>query len=95
LSDANPYRSPQLELSAGTASDATLDGSCAGWLPIVASSALFALMHLGHGPAPIPLFFLAMTLGYIYQRTHRVLPCIIVHALLNGTSLAMVAVGIE
>lgn len=95
LSDTIGNRSPQLELSAGTPAGAILDGVHAGWLPIVASSALFALMHLGHGPAPIPLFFLAVALGYIYQRTHRVLPCIIVHALLNGTSLAMVAVGME
>ena len=65
------------------------------WLPILFSSALFALMHLGQGPAPIPLFFLAIALGYVYQRTHSVVPCILLHALLNGTSLAMLAAATE
>ena len=75
--------------------DEQAEGRSTSWLPILFSSALFALLHLGHGPAPIPLFFLALALGYIYQRTHRVLPCIILHALLNGTSLAMLALGAE
>ena len=61
--------------------------------PIVISATVFATMHVGQGPSPIPLFFLAIGLGYIYQRTHRVLPCITVHALLNATSLFGVWVG--
>ena len=55
--------------------------------PVVTSSAIFAGMHWGHGPAPIPLFFLALGLGYLYQRTHRVAPCIVTHLMLNGTTL--------
>ncbi len=61
--------------------------------PIFISSALFALFHLGHGPAPIPLFFLALVLGYLYQKTHRILPSVVVHMLLNGTSLLGVWFG--
>lgn len=56
-------------------------------LAIVASATLFAVMHVSHGPAPIPLFVLALGLGYVYARTGRVLPCIVVHVLLNGCSL--------
>jgi membrane protease YdiL (CAAX protease family) len=56
-------------------------------LGIVACSTLFAAMHVSHGPAPIPLFVLALGLGYVYARTGRVLPCIVVHVLLNGCSL--------
>ena len=48
---------------------------------------MFASMHIGHGPAPIPLFFLGIGLGYTYQRTHRVLPCIVTHALFNALNL--------
>ncbi len=58
------------------------------WWPIVGSSGLFAVAHLGHGPDPIPLFLLALGLGYLYQRTRRILPCIYVHVLINGASLA-------
>jgi membrane protease YdiL (CAAX protease family) len=54
---------------------------------ILTSSAMFALMHVSQGPAPIPLFVLALGLGYVYARTGRVLPCIVVHVLLNACSL--------
>ena len=55
--------------------------------PIVVSASLFALAHFSHGPDPGPLFLLAIGLGYLYQRTHRVLPCIVVHFLLNLVSM--------
>lgn len=58
-----------------------------GWAPIFISSLLFAAAHYGYGPDPIPLFFLAIILGYVYQRTHRIVPCIVAHAMFN--SLAM------
>lgn len=58
-------------------------------VPIVLTSLLFAVAHVGHGPDPIPLFVLAVMLGYIYQRTHRIVPCIIVHMLFNAFSLTM------
>jgi membrane protease YdiL (CAAX protease family) len=44
---------------------------------------------LGHGPDPIPLFVLALILGYMYQRTHRIVPSIVTHLLFNLTSLVM------
>jgi membrane protease YdiL (CAAX protease family) len=59
------------------------------WWPILLSSALFALMHWGQGLAPIPLFFFAVVLGYVYQRTHRLWPSLVAHALLNAGSLAL------
>jgi membrane protease YdiL (CAAX protease family) len=57
-------------------------------LPIVASSLAFALVHFSNGPAPIPLFALALVLGYLYQKTHRIWPSVVVHACLNGWSVA-------
>jgi membrane protease YdiL (CAAX protease family) len=60
-----------------------------GWLPIGVSALLFALAHVGYGPDPIPLFLLALILGYVYQRTHRIVPSIVTHALFNGMSLFM------
>ena len=62
-----------------------------GWLPILVSSVLFSLAHYGHGPDPIPLLFLAVILGYTYQRTHRIVPCIVTHMLFN--LLTLVALG--
>jgi membrane protease YdiL (CAAX protease family) len=57
------------------------------WTPIVISSVLFALMHGTHGPDPIPLFLLALGLGYLYQRTGRIVASVTVHFLLNLCSL--------
>lgn len=57
------------------------------WGPIVTSSLLFALAHVGQGGAPVALFFLALGLGYIYQRTHRVMPTVVVHCLVNLTAM--------
>ena len=59
------------------------------WQPIILSSVTFALLHAGHGPDPIPLFFLAVVLGYLYAKTHRILPSIVVHMALNGLSMLM------
>jgi membrane protease YdiL (CAAX protease family) len=58
-----------------------------GWTPILLSSLLFALAHYGYGPEPIPLFVLALILGYCYQRTHRIVPCIVAHGMFNLLSM--------
>lgn len=52
---------------------------------IGASSAVFAFMH--NWPDCIPLIVLAMGLGYLYRRTHRLAPCITVHLMLNALSM--------
>lgn len=57
------------------------------WLPILASSIVFALMHYSHGPDWIPLTILAAGMGYLYQRTHRLLPSLVIHVLINSSSL--------
>ncbi len=57
------------------------------WWPIVMASATFAAMHIGQGAAPIPLFFLAFALGYLYRQTGRMWPCIVVHMILNGFTI--------
>ena len=62
--------------------------------PTFVSAALFALAHYSHGPAPIPLFFLALGLGYLYQRTHRLTPCIVVHFLLNSWTMVLLLIEV-
>ncbi len=57
--------------------------------PILITSLVFALMHFGQGPSPLPLFVLALGLGYVYRQTHRIVPSIVMHALLNGCSLIL------
>lgn len=55
--------------------------------PIFISSFLFAILHLGQGAAPIPLFFLALGLAIVYRRTRRIWPVMIVHMGLNSLTL--------
>jgi membrane protease YdiL (CAAX protease family) len=84
---ANPYAAPHTSpLSAANGID---DVRLARAIPVVTSSLVFSLLHVGHGPAPIPLFFLALGLGYLYQRTHRLWAPLAVHCLLNSSSLVM------
>ncbi len=54
-----------------------------GSFPIFISASLFGLAHFGYGPEPVPIFLLGLVLGYVYQRTHRIVPCIVAHALFN------------
>lgn len=69
-------------------------GVCArlphGWVPILTSGTLFGLAHLGQGVAPVPLVLFGIILGYVYQRTHRIVPSIVAHALFNAYSMLMV-----
>jgi hypothetical protein len=58
-----------------------------GMFPVLASAALFAAAHFGYGPEPIPIFLLALVFGYVYQRTHRILPTIVAHGLFNLISM--------
>ncbi|KAA1258421.1 CAAX amino terminal protease self- immunity [Rubripirellula obstinata] len=55
--------------------------------PIVISSFIFAIMHFGQGAAPVPLFFLALALGYLYRRTGSITLPLIVHMTLNALTL--------
>ena len=62
-------------------------------LPIVASSILFSAAHFNHGGGWIAIFVLALGLGLLYHKTHRLLPCILLHMALNATSLAIAYFG--
>lgn len=55
--------------------------------PIVISSFIFAIMHFGQGAAPVPLFFLALALGYLYRQTGSITLPLIVHMTLNAMTL--------
>jgi membrane protease YdiL (CAAX protease family) len=63
------------------------------WLPqpnagraIYSTSLLFAACHSEVWPSPIPLFFMALGLGFIAYRTQSLVPSITFHALFNLVS---------
>ena len=88
--DRNPYAAPQTISRVPAAETQNVQALRA--VPIITSALLFALLHLGHGPAPIPLFFFALALGYLYQKTHRLWPSLVLHCLLNSVSLLMLMI---
>jgi membrane protease YdiL (CAAX protease family) len=57
------------------------------WLAVVVTAAFFALVH-EWWEAP-PIFFLAVCLGYAYERTGNLWISIIIHALFNSASIVL------
>ncbi len=90
----NPYTSPALVSDSEAAAQADVGIHVPSFqiTPIVISSALFAILHLGQGAAWIPLFFLALGLGYVYQKTRTLTPSLVVHMLLNGQSMGLLLI---
>jgi membrane protease YdiL (CAAX protease family) len=93
LPDINPFtpsaivtEPPALADFAGASQQREL-GGLAAWLPIGTASLIFALMHYTHGPDWVALTLLAAGMGYLYQRTHRLVPSLVVHTLLNSLSM--------
>jgi membrane protease YdiL (CAAX protease family) len=55
-----------------------------GHAAIYGTSLLFAALHSGSWPHPVPLFALGLCLGCLAQRTRSLTSPIVVHALFNG-----------
>jgi membrane protease YdiL (CAAX protease family) len=70
-------------------SRAPLFGLPHGWMPVLISGTAFGLAHLGHGVSAFPLVFFGIVLGYLYQRTHRLAPCIAAHMLFNAYTMGL------
>lgn len=60
-----------------------------GALAIAISAGAFALAHQGQGLAFVPLFPLGIVLGFVARRTGSIVPCILLHALFNAVSVAL------
>lgn len=55
-------------------------------MAIVSTSLLFASVHSAVWPSPIPLFALALGLGYLTARTSSIVPAVVVHGLFNAVA---------
>lgn len=58
------------------------------WGAILATSAIFAVVHIGQPQAIPALFALSVTLGYNYERTGRLIAPIAIHAGFNAIFVA-------
>lgn len=92
---AHPYQAPAhvAHESPGRADRHVAADMPAAYWPMAVSAFAFAMMHVQHGPDWAPLFLLALGLGYLYRQTHRLLPAITVHCLLNACTLLMLSVS--
>jgi membrane protease YdiL (CAAX protease family) len=99
VADLNPYAAPH-EVQEGDLTPLAHDSEQPelrgppAWCAIAISAVIFALLHYNHGPDWVPLIFLAAGMGYLYQRTHRLVPSLVVHFGLNGLSMWMLWVHI-
>ncbi|MHB1156832.1 MAG: CPBP family intramembrane glutamic endopeptidase [Phycisphaerales bacterium] len=66
------------------------------WPVIVATSTLFAWVHLGDvSPPALPgLFVLGMGLGYVYERTGALWASMLLHLVFNAANIAVVLSGL-
>ncbi len=60
----------------------------------VALTGLVDWNGIGYAPDPIPLFLLALVLGTLYRRTHRLAPSLVLHAAFNATSIVLCFAGL-
>jgi membrane protease YdiL (CAAX protease family) len=58
-----------------------------------ASAALFAAIHSQVWPSPVPLFVLALGLGYLYLRTRSLVGPVVVHGMFNAVSAVYLLLG--
>ncbi|MEZ6138374.1 MAG: CPBP family intramembrane glutamic endopeptidase [Pirellulaceae bacterium] len=57
--------------------------------PSIVCGILFGLAHWGYGLSFIPLIVLGIVLGLVYRATHSIWPCILIHFMLNASSMLM------
>ena len=60
---------------------------------LYASSMLFAIFHQSVWPSPIPLFVLALALGWLAQRTRSLTGPMVMHSLFNGVACVQMLTG--
>lgn len=76
-----------------TGPDKPLQRLPADWQPVVATALLWAVIHADAWPAPIPLFFLGIALGWAFQQTGSLFAPIGMHATFNGISTIWVLIA--
>lgn len=101
---ANPYAteavapSGAVETSEANETTSSGDESHPGIVPpiwpSVITGILFGLAHLDYGYSFVPLIVFGFVLGLLYRATQSVWPCILVHMMLNATSIITLGVSV-
>lgn len=62
--------------------------------PSIVTGILFGLAHWGYGLSFIPLIVFGIFLGLLYRATQSIWPCVIVHLMLNASSMIMLGLAV-
>ncbi|MFK7737959.1 MAG: lysostaphin resistance A-like protein [Pirellulaceae bacterium] len=94
----NPF-AVGVDASVATASGVTVqqlgsEGVIPPIWPTIVSGILFGLAHWGYGLSFIPLIALGILLGMLYRATQSIWPCIVVHFMLNASSMAALGLNV-
>jgi membrane protease YdiL (CAAX protease family) len=93
VKDSNPYAPPrddslQARLDArSVTNDKPVNMASLPIWPILVSGTLFGLLHYSYGVSWIPLIALGIVLGWLYRITGTIWPSLLVHMVVNGTSM--------
>lgn len=87
----DPYKPTSTEPSSAANTDAV---DVPPIWPSVVAGTLFGLAHWGYGLSFIPLIVFGTILGLVYRATHSIWPCVLIHFMLNATSISMLGVAI-
>ncbi len=87
----NPYLTPNLPIANRVAGSEPSEPVVPPIWPAIVTGILFGAAHLGYGLSFVPITLLGIILGLLYRATHSIWPCILVHFMLNASS--MLALG--
>ena len=68
-------------------------GASPAWRAVAADAALFAAMHAQTWPSPVPLFLLALALGWVAVRTRSLVGPVLMHGAFNAVSVVYLLAG--
>ncbi len=91
--------SPGLDANPFFADHSSPAKAAPAWIPLAAAngvvSLLFAALHASVWPTPIPIFFLSLALGLLYQRTGSIVGPVALHMLFNGASTLLMFLAVN
>jgi membrane protease YdiL (CAAX protease family) len=86
----NPYAPPITSVALQSPNEIATEISTSKSIMLILAnvvvSLIFAALHAAVWPTPIPIFFLSLGLGLLYQRTGSLVPSMVLHMTFNGVS---------
>jgi membrane protease YdiL (CAAX protease family) len=86
----NPYAPPRAPIALQETTEVSVEMSGSKTFLLILSnvviSVVFAGLHASVWPTPVPIFFLSLGLGFLYQRTGSLVPSTALHMTFNGVS---------